>query len=174
LLSLDIFFDFHAVHGAGAMAEALWREAYDLVKGELGFLKLLAEAAGPLDPPIGWLGLRTENGRVDLKRGGMFAIVAAARVLALRYHILERPTRARLEAVKALKIGAEADLDALIEAHGVLLEAVLDQQLADITQGRPSSNQVDPRRLSRANLKRLKDALRTLKNIDQMVQDLLV
>ncbi|MEX0591278.1 MAG: DUF294 nucleotidyltransferase-like domain-containing protein, partial [Xanthobacteraceae bacterium] len=173
LLSVDIFFDFRAVHGDRALAESLWRDALDLAKGQIAFLKLLAEAAGPFDPPLGFFGIKTDSGRVDLKRGGMFGIVAAARVLALRFHVAERATRARLEGVKALKVGAERDLDALIESHGVLLAAVLGQQLVDIAAGRPPSNKVEIRRLSRAEQEKLKAALKSLKNADEMVRDLL-
>ncbi len=173
LLAVDIFFDFRAVHGDGALAESLWRDAYDLTKGQNGFVKLLAEAAGPIEPPIGFFGIRTENGRVDLKRGGLYGIVSTARVLAIRYHVVEHSTRARLEGVKALKAGAERDLDALMEAHGVLLAAVLDQQLVDIAAGRPPSNAVEPRRMSRAEQERLKQALRSLTYADEMVRDLL-
>jgi len=173
LLSVDIFFDLRAVHGDGALAESLWRDALDMAKGQIAFLKLLAEAAGPFEPPLGFFGIKTDDGRVDLKRGGLFGIVATARILALRFHVAERSTRRRLEAVKALKIGAERDLDALVESHGILLDAVLNQQLADIAAGRPPSNKVEIRRLDRAELEKLKDALRSLKHADEMVRDLL-
>jgi DNA polymerase-3 subunit epsilon/CBS domain-containing protein len=173
LLSVDIFYDFRAVHGDGAIAEALWRDAYDLAKGQIEFVKLLAEAAGPLEPPIGFFGVRTKNGRVDLKVGGLFGIVATARVLAIRHHVVEHSTEARLQAIKALKIGADRDLDALVEAHGVLLAAILDQQLVDIAAGRPPSNSVEWRRLSRAEQEKLKEALRAVRYADEMVRDLI-
>lgn len=173
LLSVDIFFDFRAVHGDGALAESLWRDALDMAKGQLAFLKLLAEAAGPFEPPLGFFGIKTDNGRVDLKRGGLFGIVATARILALRFHVAERSTRRRLEAVKAMKIGAERDLDAFVEAHGILLDAVLDQQLVDIAAGRPPSNKVEVARLDRAAKQRLLESLRNLKHINNTVRDLL-
>jgi DNA polymerase-3 subunit epsilon/CBS domain-containing protein len=94
-------------------------------------------------------------------------------VLALRFHVAERSTRARLEGVKALKVGAERDLDALIESHGVLLASVLRQQLVDIAAGRPPSNKVETRRLGRAELETLKQALKSLRSADEMVRDLL-
>jgi DNA polymerase-3 subunit epsilon/CBS domain-containing protein len=173
LLSVDIFFDFRAVHGDGALAENLWRDALDLAKDQIAFLKLLADAAGPIEPPLGFFGIKTDAGRVDLKRGGLFGIVSAARLLALRFHVAERSTRARLEGVKAMQVGAERDLDALIEAHRVLLDAVLRQQLADIAVGRPPSNKVETRRMDRAGLERLKQALKSVQPVDEMVRDLL-
>jgi DNA polymerase-3 subunit epsilon/CBS domain-containing protein len=173
LLSVDIFFDLRAVHGDGGLAETLRREALDLAKGRITFLKLLAESAGPFEPPIGFFGIKTENGRVDLKRGGLFGIVATARVLALRFHVGERSTPARLAAVKSLHVGAERDLEALIQTHRVLLGAILDQQLIDIAAVKPASNKVETRRLGSAELESLKGALKSLRYADEMVRDLL-
>ena len=173
LLNVDIFFDLRAVHGDGALAEALWRDALEMAQGRPAFLKLLEEAQGEIVPPVGFFGIKTTGGRVDLKRGGLFGIVASARLLALRYHVAERATRRRLEGVKALKVGAERDLDAWIDAHGVIVEAILDQQLVDITAGRPPSNAVNLRRLSRAAQERLTKSLRSLKHMDDTLRDLL-
>ena len=173
LLSVDIFFDLRAVHGDGALAEQLWRDSLGMAKGQSAFLKLLAEAKGESAPPVGFFGIKTDNGRVDLKRGGLFNIVAAARILALRFHVIERATRARLEGVKALKVGAERDLDAWVEAHGTIVKAILAQQLVDIAAGRPPSNSVEVRRLDRGEQERLREALNSLKHIDDTVRDLL-
>jgi CBS domain-containing protein len=173
LLSVDIFYDFRAVHGDGALAAALWRDAYDAARGEFAFLKLLAEAAGPFEPPLGFFGLRTENGRVDLKRGGLFPIVATARVAALRYGVAAHATPARLEGIKAARPDTGTDVDALIDAHAVIVAAVLSQQLADIHAGRPPSNRVDPRRLARAEVDRLKAALRSIRSVEELREELL-
>lgn len=173
LLSVDIFYDFRAVHGDGALAAALWRDAYDAARGEFAFLKLLAEAAGPFEPPLGFFGLRTENGRVDLKRGGLFPIVATARVAALRYGVAAHATPARLEGIKAARPDTGTDVDALIDAHAVIVAAILSQQLADIHAGRPPSNRVDPRRLARAEVDRLKAALRSIRSVEELREELL-
>ena len=173
LLSVDIFFDLRFVHGDGALAESLRRDAFDLAKGQVAFLKLLAEAAGPVEPPLGFFGIKTDKGRVDLKRGGLFAVVSTARILALRFHVAARSTPERLAAVKSLHVGAERDLDALIEAHRVLLGAILGQQLVDIANGTPPSNKVETRRLDGTELEKLKEALRSPKHADEMVRGLL-
>jgi DNA polymerase-3 subunit epsilon/CBS domain-containing protein len=173
LLSVDIFFDLRGVHGDGTLADALWRDALDMASGEIAFLKLLQEATGEIAPPVGFFGIRTENGRVDLKAGGLFHIVAAARILALRFHVAERATPARLRGVKLLHVGGDRDLDALIDAHGVLLAAILGQQLIDIAAGRPPANSVEPRRLEPAQSAALKAALRGLRHVDDLVRDLL-
>jgi DNA polymerase-3 subunit epsilon/CBS domain-containing protein len=173
LLSVDIFFDLRAVDGDGAMAERLWRDALDMAKDRHLFFKLLAEATGENHPPVGIFGIKTDDGRVDLKRGGLFGIVSSARILALRYQVAERATRARIEGVKALDVGSVNDFDAWIDAHGVIVNAILAQQLVDIAEGRPPSNTVEVRRLSRAEYRRLRNALNSLKHLDETVRGLL-
>jgi CBS domain-containing protein len=174
LLAVDIFFDFRAVYGDGALAAALWRDAYALAKGRIGFAKLLAEAGGKFEPPFGWFGLNTEHGRIDLKRGGLFVIVTTARVLAIVHGIAEHSTKARIENVRSLGLGSESDLSAMIETQRVVLSAILDQQLADIAAGRPPSNKVEVKRLSRDDQIRLKDALASIKHTGEMLRDLLI
>lgn len=174
LLAVDIFFDFRAVHGDGALAAALWREAYQLAKGQIGFAKLLAESGGNFEPPLGWFGWKAENGRIDLKRGGLFVIVTTARVLAIYNGIAEHSTKARIESARALGLGSERDLNAMIETHRVILSAILDQQLVDIAAGRPPSNRVELKRLSRDDQAELREALSSIKHANEMLRDLLV
>jgi CBS domain-containing protein len=141
LLSVDIFYDLMGVHGDAAMANELRRVAFDAARGKAAFAKLLAEAAGEVKPGLNfWGGFRTENGRIDLKRAGLFSIVTAARVLAICHHLLERSTPARLTAVAGLDRGGRGDLDALARAQAVFLDLILMQQLADMRGGLPLSN----------------------------------
>ncbi len=173
LLAVDIFFDFRAVHGNGALAGSLWRDAYQLAKGQPGFAKLLAEASSNFEPPLGWFGIRTEKGRADLKHGGLFVIVSVARVLAIFHGIAEHSTKARIEGVRALGPASERDLNAMIEAQRVILGAILDQQLADIAAGRPPSNKVEIKRLSGDDQSRLKDALGSIRYANETLRGLL-
>lgn len=174
LLNVDIFFDLRAVHGDADLAREIWTDAYEQGGAAVDFAKLLAESAAGFSPPLTFFGgLKAENGRVDLKKGGLFAIVANARVLSIRKQILERSTRARLEGVRALGIGAEEDFDNLLAVHALLVERILEQQLVDIDSGLPPSNKIESGRLSRAQVDELKHALSSLGNVDQMVRDLL-
>ena len=84
--------------------------------------------------------IRTEQGRLDLKKAGLFGIVTAARVLAIRHHVVERATPARLKGVRALDLGGERDLEAFDEAHARFVELILRQQVEDIEHGRRPTN----------------------------------
>ena len=174
LLAVDIFFDLDGVHGDIALAETLWRDAFDAAKGQAGFAKMLIEAGGFVPSGLNWFGgLRAEQGRIDLKKTGLFGIVASARALAICHHIIERSTPARLATIKALGLGMESDLDALDEAHAVFLDFILAQQLLDIEQGQPPSNAVEVRRLTRRQRERLRTALRAVEPLEAVTRDLL-
>jgi CBS domain-containing protein len=174
LLCVDIFFDLRGVHGDTASAAALWREAFDLAAGEVTFAKLLAETAGTVAPALSWLGrFKTVDGRIDLKKSGLFGIVSMARALAIRHHVVHRPTAARLAGIKAAGLAAESDLDALIDAQATFLDLILDQQIRDIQAGIPPGNAVEVKRLPGRERARLHAALEAVANLDTLTRDLL-
>lgn len=173
LLSVDIFFDLIGVHGDVAMANDLWRAAFDAARDNVVFAKLLAEASGEIEDGITMFGgLRTEQGRIDLKKTGLFGVVSTARVLAIRHHLLERATPARLAAVAALG-HAQQDMEALARAHALFLDFILAQQIDDIAAGLPPSNKVAVKRLTRDERARLKESLAAVRHVDALTRDLL-
>jgi DNA polymerase-3 subunit epsilon/CBS domain-containing protein len=175
LLSVDIFFDLRAVHGEAAMADGIWRAGFDAARGQAAFAKLLAAAAGSMEAGLTWFGrLRTDKGRIDLKKAGLFGIVTAARVLAICHHVVERSTPARLAGIKALGRGTDSDLDGLADAQGLFLDLILRQQIDDIEHGRPASNSVAVDRLSRRDRERLRAALKSIEHIDELTRELLI
>jgi CBS domain-containing protein len=173
LLSVDIFFDMCVAHGDNALGDTLWREGFDLARDSVVFAKLLAESAGDVAPGLTLFGnIRTRDGRIDLKRTGLFGIVTMARVLAIRHHVVARSTAARLEGVAALGISGP-DLPALAEARRIVLDLILAQQIEDIANGLPPSNRVATRRLARHDRDRLRWALRAVRHLDVLTRDLL-
>lgn len=173
LLSVDIFFDLRAVHGDGGLALAVRRVAFDAAVGQVAFAKLLVEG---IDTPAGlkfFGGIRTEGGRIDLKKAGLFGLVAAARALAIRYGIEARSTPARLVGIKAIANASESDIDALDEAHGVFLDLILAQQIEDVHHGMPPSNAVAVKQLTAREHHRLRAGLDAVTAIDVLTRDLL-
>jgi CBS domain-containing protein len=174
LLSVDIFFDFRFVHGDATLAGALRDEALAMARNARPMIKLLADQIGNWSPPIGMFGrLATENNRIDLKKGGLFPIVAAARCLALSHGIAARSTSDRLAALRAAQIGADQDLEAMEAALGAIMELILRQQIADIGEGLAPTTLVDVSKLSRGELAALKEQLASLRDTPTMVHDLL-
>lgn len=174
LLNVDIFFDATPVAGDRALATAVSGPARRRAASSPAFLRLLAEHALSWRPPLGLFGrLRLENGRLDLKKGGLLPIVTAARVIGLAVASTSTGTGGRLQAAAdAGRIGADNAAD-LERARQTFVEALLGQQLADLAAGRPAGNLLDPAPLDRAGRRRLVGALRQTAEAGVLVRDVL-
>lgn len=171
ILNADIFYDFAAVGGDLGLAAAL-DEFSMRAQGARLFLNLMAKEIGEKGDALGWFGrFKTKKGRVDLKIGGLFPIVAGARVLALRLGCNARSSRERWRAAAAAGILVTEDLARLLDAHEMILGLILDQQLADLANGLPASSQVEVRRLLELEQDRLKQALHVVRQIDLIVKN---
>jgi signal-transduction protein with cAMP-binding, CBS, and nucleotidyltransferase domain len=170
LLSVDIFYDFRPVHGDFALADELRRHALAAARPARMFLAFMAEQLKEAGAPLGFFGrILTEAGRVDLKRGGTFPIVAGARVLALRSGSTALATGERLAAAVSAGLLNEGDATRLGEAFELLMELILEQQLADIAAGREPSSRVELKRLSAIRRARLRSALKAVQTVDYAV-----
>jgi signal-transduction protein with cAMP-binding, CBS, and nucleotidyltransferase domain len=174
LVNVDIFFDFVPVHGDRTLAARLRADATAAAARAPAFLRLLAEAMTAMHPPFGLLGgLRTEGGRVDLKKGGLLPLATGARLMALKCASPATATQARLDAARAAGSLNAEDALGLAEGHEMLLGLVLDQQIADIAAGVSPSTRVEFARLERPVRRRLVEVLRRVDAIETNVRDAL-
>jgi CBS domain-containing protein len=173
LLSVDIFFDFAPVFGDMRLGQMLRAHALAEAQGSRAFLRLLAAEVENLSAPLGPFGrFRIEQGRTDLKKGGLLAIVGGTRALALRHGIAETGTAQRLRALMAAGQVNATDAEALIAAQAVIQRCVLDQQIADITRGLSPSSRIEVDRLKPPERAQLKKALRQAAEIGLILADL--
>jgi signal-transduction protein with cAMP-binding, CBS, and nucleotidyltransferase domain len=175
LLNVDIFYDLQPVYGALRLGEALRFEALAAARNSPLFLRQLAEQSAQLHPALGFFGqLRTDpDGRIDLKLGGLLPLVSAARLMALKLGTAATGTADRLRAVGATGLIGESDIAGLTAAHALLLETILQQQIADLAAGRDPGSRVDPAGLSDMRRSQLKAALKHVALLPDMVQDVL-
>ena len=174
LLGIDIFYDFVGILGERRLAGALREHAVHAAGRSPAFLRLLAAAGEHVPKSTNLLGrLRTHEGRIDLKKYGLFPIVAGARAAALAWGSMATGTDARLTEAAAKGAFAEESAHSLIEARATIVEAILDQQLEDAAAGVPPSNRVDPRRLGRSAVSRLRNALGIAAQTPELVHDAL-
>ena len=174
LLNVDIFFDAVAVAGDRTLSAAVFEPALAQAGRAPAFLRQLAEAGTAHRPPLGFFGrLQLHEGRIDLKRGGLLPVVSAARVMALKIGARDAGTDARLQAaVAAGRLGGD-NAESLARARQTFAAAILNQQIADLAQGKPPGNAVDPRPLTRRQRTELKAALRQAGECATLVQDVL-
>jgi len=170
IMNADIFFDAVAVYGEARLADELRRDAVAAAASSPAFLKLMSVNASLVDSPFGWFGRwRLEDGRFDLKKDGLLPLFSVARVLALKWRSLERSTPARLAMVRAKQPAHQDLIDRLLEAHRIILGAILHQQLLDIERGVPASNRVDPKQMSKLAKERLRWALGEVPNVGDLL-----
>jgi signal-transduction protein with cAMP-binding, CBS, and nucleotidyltransferase domain len=166
LMNIDIFFDLMPVAGDAQLGHRLHTDAVLAASRTPPFLALLAEWVGGLRPPLGMFGvLRTKEGRVDLKRGGLMPIVSIARTLALRVGSTARTTSDRLREAAAGGRIADSDATTLASIHADLMTRVLRQQLIDLEEGVRPSSRVAVNGQPRNAVRSLARQLRTLDEI---------
>lgn len=166
ILNCDIFFDAMPVHGTVELADTLRENAIAEAGQVRRFLTTLAMNAANFDNPIGWFGrFKLDEGRVDLKLNGILPIFSTARVAALQYGLNHRSTPARLSGLKETGEVSERTVDTLIEAHRILLNLILRQQLRDLDAGLALSNKVDPTELTELDRQEMRWALEQIPRV---------
>lgn len=174
LLNVDIFFDQRPVHGDLSLGAWLFDSAYDAAANQPVFAKLMGEKLFSASNPFTLLGnIRTDEGRIDLKLHGLFPIVAAARVLAIRHDIRRRSTRQRLEGLAERGLGNVGEIARLLEAHRLFMTLMLEQQSRDLEAGIPVSNKVEIATLPTPVRSDLKAALKATQLVPDFVQGLM-
>jgi signal-transduction protein with cAMP-binding, CBS, and nucleotidyltransferase domain len=156
------------------MGYALFEHAYQTGHAEAHFAKLLGANLDQVGNPFTLFGgFQLEDGRLDLKKYGLFPIVATARTLAIRHNVRERSTKARLERLIGLGIGGDQDMAAMLSGHALLLSLLLAQQSRDLHSGIPASNRVEVAKLSKIEQAELKSVLKQLQSASALVKDLM-
>jgi CBS domain-containing protein len=174
LLNVDIFFDQVAVMGQRKLAQELFVHAYAIGSRNPAFAKLLGSKLDQIANPFGFLGrLNVEGGKLDLKLHALFPIVSAARTLAIRHNIPSLATRDRLRRLAELGRGDATLIRALTEDHGFCLSLMLREQARALLGGEPLSNMVGVNQLIRREGLKLREALKRIQLIPELVRDLM-
>ncbi|RME79081.1 MAG: cyclic nucleotide-binding/CBS domain-containing protein [Chloroflexi bacterium] len=168
LLQTAIFFDFRPVFGALSV------QPLENIIASSGrqriFLAHLAQAAVKFRPPLGFFRrIRDEEGRVDLKMGGIAPVVSLARVYALEAGVTSRATLTRLdEAAQAGTLSREG-AETLAETFRFLLRLRLQAQLQQVQAGQQPTNQVHLDSISPLERRHLKDSFSAIREMQEAV-----
>jgi len=173
LPNVDIFFDGVSVHGASELADDVWRYAHMRAQDALAFQGLLTESARQRRSPVNVFGgFHADKGdRTDLKRGGMMPISAGARVLSIKHQLFVRSTAERLRASARNGVMSEDTVESIAAAQETILKTILEQQLADLEAGVPLSSLVETGRLGARDRTQLRQALRDVDALIDIVSE---
>jgi CBS domain-containing protein len=177
LLKASIFFDFRALWGDPAPAEAL----RDLALGQAGrnprFLRQMAANALRAEPPLGLIqdfarsGSGTRAGTLDLKMTGTTPFVDGARILALGCGVRETGTVARLRACAERKLIRADEAAAWGDAYAfILLQRTRNLQSQQRAGQHQADNRLDPDRLNELDRRILKEAFRQARKLQSRLK----
>ncbi|MEE8365397.1 MAG: DUF294 nucleotidyltransferase-like domain-containing protein [Gammaproteobacteria bacterium] len=170
ILNCDIFFDATCVHGSSDLANRVLDFAFEQGANSTSFIKLMSINACKDRSPLRLFGrYKLEEGRMDLKKGGIMPVFSTARVLAIQYRVGKQSTPDRLLAVRDERDSMLTTFDNLREAHRILFDTILQQQLLDLEAGIPPSNFVAPSAFSASRRKQLKWALEQVPNVSSLL-----
>lgn len=173
VLNGSIFFDMRPLHGATDLVEGMRAEVLTRARQANLFLGYLARHAVARRPPIGFFrGLVLEKegqhrDRLDLKAGGVAAIVELARVHALLGGLPEVNSHARLDAAAragSISPGLAAELTDALEFVAYLR---LRHQGQAVRAGQEPDNFVNPAVLTDFERRHLRDAFRIVRAAQQ-------
>lgn len=161
LLEAEVFLDFRRVHGELSV-EPLERILLSGA-GRPVFLFHLARAATRFRPPLRPASrIRARHGEVDLKRGGLAAIVLLARLGALTAGSTARGTLERLDAAAGAGALGPDTVEAVGDAFRFLMRLRLREQFRSLEAGREPANSVRTDSLSPLERRRLREAFKAV------------
>jgi len=166
LVEAEVFLDFRPVRcelSLEPLDAVLGRGA-----GSSRFLVGMARAAVRFAPPHRLVGpLRPRRGEIDLKRGGLSAVVLLARLYALAAGSLARTTPERLAAAAAAGVLGGHGADDLAEAHRFLTGLRLAGQLRQLAANQTATNRVLLEDLTADERARLRQSLRSIRSLQR-------
>jgi DNA polymerase-3 subunit epsilon/CBS domain-containing protein len=172
ILNCDIFFDAVPVHGDYKLAQRVLDRAFELGREASIFLKLMSVNAARNSPPVGMFGrFKLDNGRMDLKMGGIMPLFSTARTLAIKHGIRAHSTPARFAGLIDAMPEMRRTIENCIEAHRIIFSTILEQQLLDLEAGIPLSNRVAPASLGASQRDQLSWALEQVPNVSNLLGD---
>lgn len=171
LLYAQTFFDMRVVHGRRDLVERVHRSAVASAKGSGRLHAQLAALAVRREPPLGvFRGLVVRRGgdyanTLDVKKGGIAAVVQIARLYALVAGSTAVGTEDRLSAAAQAGVLSAKGARDLADAFGVLTGLALRHQARQLRAGEPTDYAVSPDALGRMERENLRDAFGIIKSI---------
>ncbi|MEJ6014191.1 DUF294 nucleotidyltransferase-like domain-containing protein [Corynebacterium sp. H127] len=170
LLHAQTFFDYRGIYGALDLAEQVHAAAVEMAQGAGRMRAHLAALAARREPPLGFFRgfVLDRSGEyantLDVKKGGIAAVVQMARLYALASGVAEVGTVARLQASAGKAVSAQGASD-LVDAYEFLFTMSLRWQADQVRAGERPSYHVDPKALSKMDREHLRDAFQIIKNM---------
>ncbi|MGV1009448.1 MAG: DUF294 nucleotidyltransferase-like domain-containing protein [Dermatophilaceae bacterium] len=175
ILRASIFFDMRPVHGDLQLYAALQEQVLTDAPGAKRFHAQLAKGAVEKEPPLGFFrGLVVERhgehkDHLEIKRGGVGAVVELARMLALTIGSPEVNTQARIAAAVAGGLLSEERGDNLRDAFEFISYIRLKHQAEQVRAGQHPDNFIAPGDLNSFDKRHLRAAFAIVRSAQSAI-----
>lgn len=176
LLHAQTFFDIRGVHGPQDLVDELRASYVPIASNSRRLHAHLAKLAAYREPPLGlFRGLVLEKGgthanTLDVKKGGIAAVVQMARLFAVVGALPQIGTRERLRAAAGSGTVSRKGAANLIDAFDFLASVNMKNQGREVNAGHEPNNKVDPDTLSKLERTHLRDAFTVIRSMQQALQ----
>jgi CBS domain-containing protein len=175
ILKISMFSDMRTLYGDPALEQSLREHVSGRLVGDEAFLGHMTGNLLHFAVPLGWFGrIKTEkgehNGRLDLKKAGIFAVTEGAKILALSTGLQERNTRERLGMLQKAGALSESEAEDLTAVYDTLVHFRLRTQVEALREGREPDNRIALQTLNRMEQGRLRVALEGVRSFQGLLQ----
>ncbi len=176
IMKASMFVDLRAVHGEAALADALRDHVFEELSGNRSFLIEMAQTSRAFKPPLGWFGKikvdasGPDEGVIDVKKAGLFAITEAVKVLGLEDADLRGGTLERIQALLARGTLPAPLAEEVADGFEFLLRLRLHGQIEALQHGKTADNRVRLDELHRMDRARLRVALEGVGRLQAFVK----
>ncbi|MHB8121395.1 MAG: DUF294 nucleotidyltransferase-like domain-containing protein [Desulfuromonadaceae bacterium] len=145
-----VFQDLRVLHGDKSFEIELRDHIEECTRTNSIFFPSMARNIVRFKPPLGMFGRLLvekkgeQRGKLDLKKGGLFALTRGISLLALEAGIIGGTTWSKMSRLNHLHILSDNDLEAIGEAFTFLIMMRLKKQLLAVSSDKEPSNYVDP------------------------------
>jgi len=170
-VKFGVFQDLRVLHGEKSLEDELRVHICECARSNSIFFPLMARNIIRFKPPIGMFGRLLverkgdQRGKLDLKKGGLFALTKGIGLIALESGIMGGTTWSKLERLQHLHLVSDQDLEIIREAFSFLIKMRLEKQLLTMSTGREPDNFVDPLVLTERERDQLRAALRGVETL---------
>ncbi len=176
MVNFGMFQDMRVLHGEQRFESELRTHIYETARSKSLFFPSMARNIVRFKPPIGmFCRLLVEKsgpcrGKLDLKKGGMFAMVRGIGLLALEVGIVGGSTWEKIERLRSLNLISSTDLEAIEESFNTLVRMRLGRQLSARAANQEADNCIDPLVMTERNRIQLRAALRGVDTLLQILR----
>ncbi|WP_096435223.1 DUF294 nucleotidyltransferase-like domain-containing protein [Alteribacter populi] len=166
-----IFVDYRPLFGDFNLAEKLRKKITPPIqKGRILHAMLMKDTIRFRVPiqAFGRIGTKGKNRTLDLKKSAIMQIINGVRIFAIRYGIEEVSTLRRLHTLQKEEVFHPRDVKNAKLALDYLYQFRIQENLRQLGDNQPLSNELATHRLTKDQRKQLKEALMVAKRMQQM------